>query len=94
MTDIYDISSIPARFAAEVTRGADKIIAQRTELQNRRAAMSTLPEEAPDYAEENIRIDCAADVTRLPAGVFTGTITGRDYVDPALLAKLCEGGMV
>jgi len=42
MADIYDISSIPARFAAEVTRGA--------ELQNRRAAMSTLPEEMPDYA--------------------------------------------
>lgn len=60
---------------------------QQAELQNRKAAQSILP-------EERLLIASVQDIKTLPAGVFTGTITGRDYVDPALLAKLCEGGMV
>ena len=46
MADIYDISSIPARFAAEITRGAENA----TAAQNMVAGRATLPEEMPDYA--------------------------------------------
>lgn len=62
MADIYDLSSIPARFAAEVTRGAEleERLASRKKpdrgaentigAQNMQAARATLPEEMPDYA--------------------------------------------
>lgn len=84
MADIYDISSIPARFAAEVTRGAeleerlaarnkqDRRAENTTAAQTRCAAMSTLPEEMPDYAG-------MLSAEPVYPNVFTGCITGCDY---------------
>ena len=76
------ILEIPAE-TMQAFRSRAKMRQQWADLDARRemrsAAMSTLQEEMPDYAAQNIRLDKPADAVRLPAGVFVGAITGRDY---------------